>query len=66
VPIVRLAQPHCLVEHRIKHWGEIAGRRIDDLQDLGGCGLLLQSLARLGQEAGVLHRDDRLRGKVFQ
>src|SRR5262249_38317210 len=29
-------------------------------QDLGGCGLLLQSFARLCDETGVLHRDDRL------
>jgi hypothetical protein len=40
--------------------------RIDHLQYLGGGGLLLQSLARLGDESGILHRDDRLRGKVLQ
>jgi hypothetical protein len=40
---VRLLQ-YC-VEHRLK----VAGRAVDDLQDLGGCGLLLKRLARLGQ-----------------
>jgi hypothetical protein len=45
---------------------EIAGRGIDDLQHLGGRSLLLQSLARLGQESRVLHRDDRLRREILQ
>ena len=43
-----------------------AGRRVDDLQYLGGRGLLLQSLARLGQEPRILHRGDRLRREVFE
>ena len=42
------------------------GERIDDLQDLGGGGLLLQCLARLGDEPRILDCDDRLRGKVLQ
>src|SRR5207244_691989 len=46
--------------------GEVAGRRIDDLQYPGGRGLLLQRLARLGQQPRVLHRDYRLRGEVFE
>ena len=33
---------------------------------LGGRGLLLQRLARLGDQPRVLHRDDRLRGEVLQ
>ena len=45
---------------------EIAGRGIDDLQHLGGRGLLLQSLTRLGNEPRVLHRNDRLRREVLQ
>ena len=35
----RLAQPQRFFEHRIENGREIAGRGIDDLQDLGGCGL---------------------------
>ena len=37
-----------LLQNRIKHRREIARRRIDHLQYLGGRGLLLQSLARFG------------------
>ena len=57
---------HRSFEHYFEHWGEIAGRGIDDLQDLGGCGLLFQGFARLGQEPRILHRDDRLRREVLQ
>ena len=46
--------------------GEVAGRGVDDLQHLGGRGLLLQSLARLGEEPRVLHRDDRLCREILQ
>ena len=44
-----LAQPHRLFEHRVEYRREVAGRGIDDLQYLGGRGLLLQRLARLGE-----------------
>src|SRR5262245_6523530 len=50
----------------MKHWGNVTRRGVDDLQDLGGRGLLLQRLACLVQEPRVLHRDDRLRGEVLQ
>ena len=60
------AQPHRLFEHRVEDRREVAGRRVDHLQYLGGRGLLLQGLARLGQEPRVLHRDHRLRREVFQ
>ena len=33
---------------------------------LGGRGLLLQRLARLGDQPRVLHRDDRLRREILQ
>jgi len=49
-----------LLQNRIEYRGEITGRRIDDLQYLGGRGLLLQRLARLGQQPRILHCDDRL------
>ena len=35
-------------EHRVEHRSEIAGRRIDDLQHLGGRHLLFQRLVTLG------------------
>src|SRR6516162_7007582 len=56
----------CFFQYRGEHWGELAGRRIDDLQHIGGRGLLLQGLARLGQEPRIFHRDDRLRGEILQ
>ena len=55
-----------VVQHRVEHRREVTGRGIDDLQHLGGRGLLLQGLARLGQEPRILHRDDRLRREVLQ
>src|SRR4051794_40807652 len=42
------------------------GRRVDDLQHLSGRGLLLQRLARLGNEPCVFDRDDRLRSEILQ
>src|SRR5215471_14229480 len=50
-------------QYRVEHWREVAGRGIDDLQDFSGRGLLLQRLARLGQEPRILDRDHRLVGK---
>jgi hypothetical protein len=48
IAVGRFAQPHRLFEHRVEDRGEVARRAVDDLQYLGGRGLLLQSLARLG------------------
>ena len=55
-----------LLQHRVEHRREVAGRGIDDPQHLGGRGLLLQRLARLGDQPRVLHRDDRLRREILQ
>ena len=65
-PEVGLADARRLFQHRIEHGCEVAGRGIDHLQYLGGRGLLLKRLARLGQEPRVLHRDNRLRGEVLE
>src|SRR6516162_9211925 len=40
--LMRLLQDH------LEDWGKVAGRGIDDLQDLGGGGLLFQGLSGLG------------------
>src|SRR5215469_11199296 len=61
--ITGAAQKHRLFDYRVKHGSEIAGRRIDNLQHLGGRSLLLQGLAGFGDEPRILHRDDRLVGK---
>src|SRR5215471_19200668 len=62
----RLAKRMCLLEHRLKHWSEVAGRRIDDLQYLGRRGLPLQCLARFRWETRILHRDHRLCCEMLQ
>src|SRR6516164_2049870 len=71
VPYFQSANSHsayrvCFFQYRVEHWGEVTWRGIDDLQHLGGRGLLLQRLARLGQQPRVLHRYDRLRGEILQ
>ena len=45
-------QPQRLLQYRVEHGCEIAGGRIDDLQYLGGRGLLLQRLVSLGFALG--------------
>ena len=46
----RPAQSVRLLENRVEYRSEIAGRRVDDLQNLGDRGLLLQGFACLGQQ----------------
>ena|SRR6516162_3414201 len=62
----RLTEAGGFLQHRVEYRGEVAGGGIDDLQYLGGRGLLFQGFARLGQEAGIFHRDNRLRCEVLQ
>src|SRR5215469_4425758 len=37
-----------LLQYCIEHWREVAGRGIDDLQDLGGGSLLIECFAEFG------------------
>ena len=60
------AQKVCLFQDRVEHRREVAGRGVDDLEDLGGRSPLFQSFARLVEEARVLHRDNGLGGEVLQ
>jgi hypothetical protein len=46
------AQAVRLFQYRVEHWREVAGRRIYDLQDLGGRGLLLQRLGKFSLTLG--------------
>src|SRR6516225_6000749 len=55
-----------LLQDRVKYWREISGRRIDDLQHLGGRSLSVQRFLLLGQEPRVLDGDDGLVGEGFQ
>ena len=48
------AEGVCLFQYRIEHWREVAGRGIDDLQYLGGRGLLSERLVALGSALGKL------------
>src|SRR5215831_8864473 len=59
-------EPHSLIEHSVENRREVAGRGVDDLQYLRGRGLLLQSLARLGQQPRILYCYDCLRGEIFE
>ena len=54
-----------LLQHCIEHRGQVAGRAVDDTQDVSGCGLLFQGFARLAQQPRVLHRDHRLLGEIL-
>jgi hypothetical protein len=48
------AQPHRLFEHRVEHRREVAGRGVDDLQDLGRRGLSGQRLVSLSVGRGKI------------
>ena len=56
----------CFLQDRVEYRGKVAGRAVDDAEHLCGRGLLLQCLARLGEQSRVLYRNDRLRRKVLQ
>jgi hypothetical protein len=66
------AEAQSFIERRVEHWPEIAGRGIDDLQDLRGRGLLFQRFAKvavsrvqLAKQPDVLDGDCRLFGEGF-
>jgi len=64
--VVRAAKGLRPFEHRVEDWRQIARRGIDDTQHLGGRGLLLQRLTRLGNEPRIFHRYHCLSGEVFE
>src|SRR5262249_37056136 len=49
---------------RVEYGLQIEGRAADDLENVGGGGLLLQRLAQLVEQAGVLDRYDGLGGEI--
>ena len=61
---VRLAKPDRRFDQRFEHRLQIEGRAADDLEHVGGGGLLLQRFAQLVEQAGVLDGDDGLGGEV--
>ena len=62
---IRLAQPGGRLDQRIEHGLQIERRAADDLEHVGGGGLLLQRFAQLVEQARVLDGDDGLRGEVL-
>jgi hypothetical protein len=53
-PACGIAQAPRFLEHRLEHGFQVAGRGIDDLQHLGGRGLLSERLVTLGSRLGKL------------
>ena len=51
---IGLAQPRHRFDQRVEHVLQIEGRAADDLEHVGGCGLLLQRFAQLVEQARVL------------
>ena len=60
-----LANPCRIHQHGLEHGLQLAGRLADDLEHVGGGGLLLQRFAQLVEQAGVLDGDDGLGGEVL-
>ena len=60
-----VAQASRRLDQRIEHGLQIEGRAADDLEHIGGGGLLLQRLAQLVEQTGILNRDDGLLGEVL-
>src|SRR6516164_6390533 len=54
------------LHQRLEHRLEVDGGAADDLEYVSGRGLLLQGLARLGNQPGILHRDDRRGCEIFK
>ena len=66
LPVRNATEPSGLLQHGVEHWGEIAWRGVDDLQNLGRRRLLLQGFALFAEESCIFYRDHRLGGKVLQ
>src|SRR5207342_1838747 len=62
---VRLAQLGGRPDEGIEHRLEVEGRAADDLEHVGGGGLLLERFAQLVEQARVLYGDDGLGGEVL-
>src|SRR5205807_1317773 len=61
---VRFAETRCRLNKRVQNGLQIEGRAADDLEHIGGGGLLLQRFAQLVKQARVLDGDDGLIGEV--
>src|SRR5262249_3278280 len=61
-----LADANSVLQHGLEHGLQFSRRTADDLEHVGGGGLLLQGLAQLVEQPRVLDGDDRLIGKGFE
>src|SRR5262245_4853807 len=61
---VRLAKPLRRFNQRVEHDLHVEGGTADRLEHVGGGGLLLERLAQLVEQPGVLDGDDGLLGKI--
>src|SRR5262245_18695765 len=52
-------------EHGLEHGLKVAWRAGDDLEHVGGGGLLLQRFAQLIEQSRIFNRDNRLRGEIL-
>src|SRR5262249_44416072 len=60
-----LAKPGRLLQHSLEHRLQLTRRAANNLEHIGGGGLLLKRLTQLPEEARVLDGDDGLRGEVL-
>ena len=62
---VCLAKPDRRFDQRVQHCLQIEGGAADDLEHVRGGGLLLQRLAQLVEQAGILDGDDGLLREIL-
>src|SRR5436309_14640204 len=65
-PVCDAAEAMRLVQHRVEYRHEVTRRTVDDLEDLGGGRLLVERLARLGDEPAIFDGDDSLCREILQ
>src|SRR5262249_50077008 len=63
IGLIRITEPSGGFDEGLKHFSQVKRRTADDLQHVGGCGLLLERLTQLAEQPRVLDGDDGLIGK---
>ena len=63
--LVGIAEPGRRFDKRLQHRLQIESRAADDLEHVGGGGLLLQRFTQLAKQPRILDGDDGLGGKVL-
>ena len=66
VAFLGIAKPGRQFDERMQHRLQIEGRTADDLQHVGGGGLLLQRFAHLVEQPRILDRDNGLVGEGLE